>query len=190
MRVIRTQGYRQMPWKNGGGMTMEIAAAPSGAALGAFDWRISLARVERDGPFSRFPGIERTLCIVLGHGIELAVAGRPTVTLTGASEPYAFDGDAQASATLVDGTVTDLNVMTRRDAHRHVVRRRRVVESWEPKLGAALTGMVVVEGNVTVECCGQEATLDSLDTVLLSRQSATALVTTTRPTTVLHIEID
>ncbi len=190
MRVIRAREYRQMPWKNGGGVTMEVAVSPPGAALGDFDWRISLARVDTDGPFSRFAGIDRTLSIVRGHGIELGVAGRAPVTLGAESDPYTFAGDVDASARLIDGAVTDLNVMTRRDAHRHVVRRHRIVEPWEPKLVAALTGMVVLEGNITIECLGEEATLDPLDTVLLSREAGTARLTTTRPATVLHIEID
>jgi hypothetical protein len=80
--------------------------------------------------------------------------------------------------------------MTRRDAHRHVVRRHRIVEPWEPNLVAALTGMVVLEGNITIECLGQEATLDPLDTVLLSREAGMARLTTAGPATVLHIEID
>ena len=50
-----------MPWKNGGGETAEIAVSPPGAALDDFDWRLSMARVETDGPFSAFPGIDRTL---------------------------------------------------------------------------------------------------------------------------------
>jgi environmental stress-induced protein Ves len=47
-----------MPWKNGGGETTEIAVFPDGAGLSDFDWRVSMARVDGDGPFSSFPGIE------------------------------------------------------------------------------------------------------------------------------------
>ncbi|EGD04024.1 hypothetical protein B1M_13530, partial [Burkholderia sp. TJI49] len=45
------------PWKNGGGVTREIAAFPPGAALDAFAWRVSVADVGAAGPFSRFDGI-------------------------------------------------------------------------------------------------------------------------------------
>ena len=66
-----------MRWKNGGGETAEIAVSPPGAALDAFDWRLSMAKVETDGPFSAFPGIDRTLAILEGEGIRLSVGGEP-----------------------------------------------------------------------------------------------------------------
>ncbi len=59
MRVIRSTDYRRMPWKNGSGETAEIAIWPDGVALDAFDWRISMARVAADGPFSAFAGVDR-----------------------------------------------------------------------------------------------------------------------------------
>ncbi|MBN7823193.1 HutD family protein, partial [Bowmanella yangjiangensis] len=46
-----------MPWKNGGGSTLELAICPVGASLDDFDWRISSASVASSGAFSRFPGI-------------------------------------------------------------------------------------------------------------------------------------
>ncbi len=66
MRMIRSSDYRRMPWKNGGGETVEIAIAPAGASLDAFDWRISMACVASSGPFSRLPGIDRTLAVLAG----------------------------------------------------------------------------------------------------------------------------
>lgn len=68
MRLIRSASYRRQPWKNGGGETIEIAAHPVGATTDNFDWRISMARVEGDGPFSTFPDIDRTLTILEGMG--------------------------------------------------------------------------------------------------------------------------
>src|SRR5512147_1621544 len=73
-RVVRVLGpadYRTMPWKNGGGRTTEIAAAPRGADLAGFTWRISVAELERDGPFSAFPGVDRTLVLLAGNGMRL-----------------------------------------------------------------------------------------------------------------------
>ena len=60
MRVLRAADYPRMPWKNGGGETAEILVEPAGAPLDSFDWRLSMARVAADGPFSLFPGVERT----------------------------------------------------------------------------------------------------------------------------------
>ncbi|MCX5517871.1 HutD family protein [Kaistia defluvii] len=122
-RLLRRSDHRRMPWKNGGGETIEIAVGPDGAGLDDFDWRVSLARVERDGPFSVFPGIDRTLSIVEGRGIALAFGGGRTVTLTGGDAPFAFPGDVAVEGRLIDGPLVDLNVMTRRGTARSEVSR-------------------------------------------------------------------
>ena len=97
-----------------------------GAGLDDFDWRISMARVEAGGPFSAFPGVDRTLSILEGEGIVLDIEGRERVTLTGASAPYSFPADAVTNAELVAGPITDLNVMTRRGRYRHKVCEHQV----------------------------------------------------------------
>ena len=50
--IIRRRDYHAAPWRNGGGVTFEIAREPQGE--GAFEWRLSLAQVDRTGPFSDF----------------------------------------------------------------------------------------------------------------------------------------
>lgn len=112
-----------MPWKNGGGETVEIAIAPPDAGIDAFDWRVSMATIAADGVFSTFTGIDRTLCILEGAGIALTLADRQPRMIDRTSAPFAFSGDHPASASLVNGRVTDFNVMTRRSRYRHAVRR-------------------------------------------------------------------
>ena len=74
MRILRAGNYRRMKWKNGGGETTEIALFPENAGLNDFDWRISMARVESAGPFSLFPGVDRTLSILEGEGPQRAIS--------------------------------------------------------------------------------------------------------------------
>ncbi|NEI70696.1 HutD family protein [Rhizobium lusitanum] len=123
MKLLRASDHKRMPWKNGGGETVEIAVSPDGAGLAEFDWRVSMATVASDGPFSVFPGIDRTLSILEGEGMTLFIEGRAPERLTQASAPLPFAADAPTSATLIDGTITDLNVMTRRGRFTHSVRR-------------------------------------------------------------------
>lgn len=123
MQILRAADYRRMPWKNGGGETREVLVSPAGAALNEIDWRISLATIATDGPFSTFDGIQRTLCVIRGAGIHLTVDDAAPQLLLENSEPHTFAGESTTSATLVDGTIVDLNVMTRRDTFRHSVRR-------------------------------------------------------------------
>lgn len=121
MFVIGPADYRTMPWKNGGGSTTEIAIHPKGAALGDFDWRVSMATVREPGPFSLFPGIDRTLAILDGEGIRLDIGGR-SETLVRASAPLSFRADVPVLGVPLDGPITDLNVMTRRGRWRHDLR--------------------------------------------------------------------
>jgi environmental stress-induced protein Ves len=127
MRILRAGRHRRMPWKNGGGETTEIIASPEGAGLDDFDWRISMARVAADGPFSRFAHVDRTLCLIAGEGLALTIAGRPEVLLTQASPPFRFPGDVAVTSRLVEGPITDLNVMTRRGRWSHKVTRLSLV---------------------------------------------------------------
>jgi uncharacterized protein len=123
MKTLRSADHKRMPWKNGGGETVEIAISPEGAGLADFDWRVSTATVASNGPFSVFPGIDRTLSVLEGMGMRLSIEGREPVLLTRDSDPLAFAADVAVSATLPDGTITDLNVMTRRGVLRHSVAR-------------------------------------------------------------------
>jgi uncharacterized protein len=130
IRLLRSSEYRRMPWKNGGGETREILVSPPGASLDALEWRVSLATVASDGPFSEFRGITRTLSVIRGAGITLEVGPlvghRQTQQLLTSSEPYTFDGEVPASAWLIDGPIVDLNVMSRRGVARHRVTRMRL----------------------------------------------------------------
>ncbi|PVM86987.1 HutD/Ves family protein [Caulobacter radicis] len=127
MRLLPAADRMPAPWKNGGGTTWEIAAQPPGAGLDAFDWRLSIAQVATDGPFSVFPGVDRVLTVIAGAGLRLTIEGlgegQGEVVLDEASKPLPFPGDAAASATLDGGPIRDLNLMVRRGAWRGSVRR-------------------------------------------------------------------
>jgi len=119
-RLLHPSDYRAMPWKNGGGTTMELIIEPEGASLdGGFLWRLSMADVGVSGPFSRFEGCDRTLLLLEGRGMELGFDQRPAVRLGGLLEPVAFSGDWRTEGTLLDGPCRDFNVITRRAGCRH-----------------------------------------------------------------------
>ncbi|WP_344566156.1 HutD/Ves family protein [Streptomyces axinellae] len=62
--VLRWADRPRMPWKNGSGSTREVAAQPVGSRLADFDWRVSVADVGGDGPFSPFPGVDRVITLI------------------------------------------------------------------------------------------------------------------------------
>jgi uncharacterized protein len=116
VRQLRFADYRVTKWKNGKGETREIASAAVSVGSASVnsdappDWRISMATVTEDAPFSRFPGVVRTLGVVDGAGIELTVAGHSQLIGVG-DEPAVFAGDLPASGRLLDGPAFDLNLM-------------------------------------------------------------------------------
>lgn len=144
LTILKAENHRRMPWKNGGGVTVEIAIHPQGASVDDFDWRVSMATVASDGPFSVFPGIDRTLSVLEGDGILLDVEGDET-KLTRESAPLAFAADARSSARLLGSAITDLNVMTRRGRLAHNVRRL-------PVDGTTLS---VADGNPALLFCSE-----------------------------------
>lgn len=118
--LIRGADLVAAPWKNGGGVTREVAAFPEGAGLDAFVWRVSVADVAQPGPFSRFVGIDRTLALLSGAGMLLDETSSAGVTnthaLTRPLDIARFAGEAQIDARLVDGATRDFNLMVRRGA--------------------------------------------------------------------------
>jgi environmental stress-induced protein Ves len=120
-RLLRNNDHRRMPWKNGGGETVEVIVTPEGASLSEFGWRVSMASVASDGPFSVFPGIDRTLAVLSGDGMALSIEGLGERLLKPETTPLAFPADAPTTARLTGGPITDLNVMTRRGVFRHTL---------------------------------------------------------------------
>jgi uncharacterized protein len=144
--VLRSADRPAAAWKNGGGITREVASWPEDAGLDDFDWRISLAEVASGGPFSAFPGVDRVITVVDGGGMELTVDGvRHSVAER--HRPFAFPGDADTRCRLLDGAITDLNVMTRRG---RVTAGVEIVRASRPLPSATGRTMVllVLEGQV------------------------------------------
>ncbi|QGZ66722.1 HutD/Ves family protein [Paraburkholderia acidisoli] len=96
-------------WRNGGGVTRTLAMHDSGGNSGDA-WRISIAEVERDGPYSRFTGMTRVSFVLRGAGVVLR-EGALDVSLA-PDEAVEYTGNAAWDARLVNGPVTVLNVMS------------------------------------------------------------------------------
>ncbi|MEU9996507.1 HutD family protein [Streptomyces sp. NPDC050848] len=100
------------PWRNGGGTTREVASWPTGTE--EFGWRVSVADIDRDGPFSAFPSVDRTLTLLTGDGVRLTCPGVFDRLLARAGEAFAFSGDDALAAELPGGACRVLNIMARR----------------------------------------------------------------------------
>lgn len=149
MEIIRFTDLRPQPWRNGGGVTREVARHPRAASPqdGSWDWRVSIAEVAREGGFSAFPGMERVLTVVEGELFLLTVDGaeHPLEKY----RPFRFSGDSPAYGSLPTGNVHDLNVITRTGAFKGYtsiieLSKKRAHPVFEGQLGILLQGQAAV----------------------------------------------
>lgn len=105
-RIIRMADLTPTAWKNGGGITREIAARRDAQGL---LWRLSMADVAGDGAFSSFEGLTRVLTVTQGSGMILHGPEGPLRADFAA--PVVFDGGAAIRAELTSGAVRDFNLM-------------------------------------------------------------------------------
>jgi len=112
-RVIPANEYQRVRWKNQLGWTREIVRFPDRED---WSWRLSIAEIEQDAPFSVFPGIERELVLLTGNGLRLKFDDGQTWALEPPHGRLRFDGALGVRGELVDGRTHDFNLMWRRDA--------------------------------------------------------------------------
>jgi environmental stress-induced protein Ves len=111
-RVIPANEYRRERWRNGAGWTREIAAEPAGE----WTWRLSIAEIEQDAPFSRFEGIDREIVLLSGNGVRLRFDDGNVHDLQPPHGRLRFAGEAGVHGELIDGATQDFNLMWRREA--------------------------------------------------------------------------
>lgn len=112
-RVIAANEYRRERWKNGTGWTREIARVPD---YPDWDWRLSIAEIEKDGPFSSFPGFDRELVLIRGNGLRLRFDQGEVRALLPPHDRIRFAGERVVQGELIDGLTHDFNLIWRRNA--------------------------------------------------------------------------
>lgn len=123
-RIIPANEYRRERWKNGLGWTREILRVPDSDA---WDWRLSIAEIERDAAFSSFPGIDRELVLLRGNGLRLTFDDGRVIELMPPHDRLRFAGEDGATGELIDGTTHDFNLMWRRGRVRTELLHRPLV---------------------------------------------------------------
>lgn len=169
MNVLRASELAPRPWKNGAGTTRVIAQRPSAQAKqDRFGWYVAIADIDRNGPFSPYPGMTRHLVALEGQPISLHCRGASqgvelTHRIDAESAPFAFQGDWETDCTLLaappgksDGYARVLNVIAQRD---RVSVRIDVLElpGTTPVEKAAGETLVLVVANGSVNAMGAGA---------------------------------
>jgi uncharacterized protein len=121
MNVVSFAELKAVPWKNVLGITREIAVEPMGATMDDFVWRVSIADVDTASPFSRFPGIDRTIVLLEGDGFTMTIDTEHEHALTTPCLPFAFAGEATVEVALAGGATRDFNLMVRRGLARAAI---------------------------------------------------------------------
>jgi len=146
---LRRGQYRSMPWRNGGGVTLEIAREP--AAGSDFLWRLSLATVAASGPFSNYAGYQRSVTLIDGAGFRLAIDTRDPVVLDSIGASVLFPGDAATDCTLLQGPSTDLSLMVRMPGAVRSVRRLQGAATLSlPLQSDAMAALFCLGGEITL----------------------------------------
>ncbi|MBT2747378.1 MULTISPECIES: HutD family protein [unclassified Lysobacter] len=131
---IPANEYRRERWRNQFGWTREIVRM-SRQAGGVdrpvegedWDWRLSIAEIERDAPFSAFPGIDRELVLLSGNGLRLRFNDGEAHELLPPHDKLRFPGEREVLGELLDGPTHDFNLMWRRDRVRAELWHRPLV---------------------------------------------------------------
>jgi len=110
--VLPAAENRQYRWRNGLGESSEIAAEPVSASE-TTGWTLSIATVEADLAFSRFPGVDRKLMALSAGGLDLVIDGERRSLARW--QVAAFPGEVAVSSIGVTEPTLDLNLMVARD---------------------------------------------------------------------------
>jgi uncharacterized protein len=169
-----------MPWANGGGTTAEVATGPRHTGpehSGAWHWRLSIADVESDGPFSSLPGIDRHILVAHGDGMALTIDGTTHIVRPG-EPPLPFAGEAVTTCRLLGGPINDLNLMVRRDLATGALRRVHLASGDSFTPGADDVAVVLLGG--TADADG--TTMHRFDALIALRADGPPTIVATKPT--------
>jgi len=108
--IVNLNHVHPSPWRNGGGVTRELVTWPNAEH---WVWRMSVAEITQNGPFSRFEGVQRWFAVLSGTGVRLTL-GQHTHDLSPQSAPLCFDGETAPDCHLTNGPTQDFNLMLRR----------------------------------------------------------------------------
>lgn len=179
--VLRRADHQRMRWRNGGGVTAQVARSPDVEGSADFDWRVSFAEIEHSGDFSTFPGVDRVIVLVEGPTLTLMVDGvRHDLER---HQPFAFDGESVTGCD-VQAPTLDLNVMTRRGRVRAEVevvvldQAPLLTRSAEESLVAVLAGEAEVahDGHVSSLRIGDVVASDDRRSLTLDGSGVVAVI--------------
>jgi environmental stress-induced protein Ves len=159
-----------MPWANGRGTSYEIVSDRNESD--EWTWRLAMAPVNEDGPFSRIECVNRFLAVIQGNGMLLSVDRKKVQCRP--MQVVRFRGDAITDAMLTDGPITDINLMIRR---KEADGEMTIVAEAGQLRGASI--VVAIGGSAQVQCGDSTIELEPHDSMLECDGETVSLVSGT-----------
>lgn len=184
-RHLARADYIEMPWRNGAGITHEIAREPAQGT--DFGWRLSLASLQVNGPFSPYADYERCVALVAGHGFRLHIGGARVEELHTRGAHVRFAGAAETRCELLDGPCLDLSLIVREPGMIDEVNRLSVSGEQSLKSPAArAVALFILRGSISAQSARHSGTARVLhfrlslhDTLLIPGGEFWSLASTT-----------
>ncbi len=114
LATIDPAAFRHTPWKNGGGVTIDVAESLlPGFAPGSWDgmvWRFGRTAIVTPGPFSDLSGFDRRQVLVSGSGLVLETAAGE-IDVRQPFKPVGFAGETAIVSRLEAGPVEVVNLL-------------------------------------------------------------------------------
>ena len=101
--LLDPAGYRRTPWKNGGGISVDIAERDDA-------WRFGRTPITVPGPFSDYSGFDRVQVLVSGRALVLQTPDGEIDVRT-PFKPVRFTGETRIVSRLESGPVEVVNLI-------------------------------------------------------------------------------
>lgn len=185
--IITPQQWQTQRWQNGGGITHQLCRQDDEHGL---LWRVSVAEVASDGPFSRFDNIDRVIMLLDGAGFSLMGVGDNPQLLATPLAPFSFAGETPILCSLINGAVRDFNLMTRRGALTAALEVLTLNSEAQLLPLGEQTIIFVAKGGVDAAVNGQCFTLDTEHSLLLHNEKGTLLLSGSSGAKLVYIRLD
>jgi len=165
---IRPEQWQTQRWQNGGGITHQIIRKDDEYGM---LWRLSVAEVTSDGPFSLFEGIDRSIMLLSGDGFRLQGQTGVLCELPEPLQPFYFAGETEINCSLLGGPVRDFNLMLRRDTYASVLSVLEIAPHAALSVLGQTSLLYIAAGDVAVVFNRHLYRLHAGDTLLLHNES-------------------
>ena len=182
--VITPAHWQTQRWQNGGGITHQLCRQDDANGM---LWRVSIAEVASDGPFSRFDNIDRIIMLLTGGGFSLHGVGDNPQLLDTPLTPFTFAGETPIHCTLLNGAVRDFNLMTRRAAVQADLQVLTIGRAAQQLPLSAQTLIYVASGSLEVVLENQRISLAARQTLSLTDGIGSVQLSSKHNTKVIYI---